>query len=938
MSQKKSRQFYCYKFTTDRIAESHYEINDMYFNKARENDEIIAISDNQILRTIRDIKGIDFNPEIVEELIRERNGVKKLPNCQENCKRLRELQDRIDHLLFYPEYVAITICSMSQYDRIAKKGFKINGMSYRRLSCSAGQARSSTVLMCSEDIIDEVKTRLDNGRDKTVPIAPSKLNAYFGLYSSATQVVTEPRFCVVKDFENTVKFKVNYVTETNDKEDDTVDQREIEQTIDRMDGMGLISPRMAEQWAKDLDQDYIPSQFIIRQSFMKGLLTVFDFHQFCEEKNNGNYFVKTIYKDENGDYIYEDLRECDVIISESQFKLWNAYKSKQEYIDNYHKNNIKWGVAQFSPREYENVVFLNYQFIQSLELNEEQIKELCSMFVDWINRVTIEDINYTLLYLVGQNTTPDRIREYLKSWDIYWIKSLIVNKNLLSDKFIREKIYAYLKQSIKRACLGGIPVYGNYQYLISDPYAFMEWVCGKEPKGLLKENEHYSNYWNQRNVDTVDCMRAPLTHFSEHTVLHFKKNEETEKWYKWCNNGIIFNWFGYEVDKLAGCDWDGDIAATTPNKIMLNGIRHDEYPVVCKLGKPVKKIPTELDLITADKFGMGSIIGQITNRGATAYALLPNMEKKYGKESEQYKLLESRLKQTCKAQALQIDKSKIGNKVKGVPACWMNRNFYAEFEGMEEKNEINNECLLDRRPYFFRYLYPESEKEMKAYDKKEEAKAQKMFNKTLKEIVYEKDENLTYEEKNFKDSYYEWCPLLISDSCMNMLCRYIEDTDFKLKQKVKTKNKDFDYHLLMNNEVEITLKDKLAVKQFMKQYMADLAEKVKETLTDKLMKNSKTTEETIKKDIQWQRKYLIREQEAKISNIDVFVNAFVELAYTDHDNWKTQLWNSYGNVLFENLKRNSGTIYYPFKDEKGSIEYLGEKFELKEVEEIEQVF
>lgn len=380
----------------------------------------------------------------------------------------------------------------------------------------------------------------------------------------------------------------------------------------------------------------------------------------------------------------------------------------------------------------------------------------------------------------------------------------------------------------------------------------------------------------------------------------------------------------------------GDIGATTPNKVILNGIRHDEYPVVCKLSKPVKKIPTELDLVTADKFGMGSIIGQITNRGAAAYALLPNMAMKHGKESEQYKLLESRLKQTCKAQALQIDRTKIGNKVKGVPACWMNRNFYAEFEGMEEKNEINNECLLDRRPYFFRYLYDESEKEMKAYDKKEGAKAKKMFDKSLEEIVKESDENLTDEEKAFKESYYEWCPLLVSDSCMNMLCRYIEDTDFKLKQKVKTKNKNFDYHLLMNNEVEITLKDKLAVKQFMKQYIADLVKKISD---DCSIKNATPAKK--KKLVQqgeMDKFNLLRPRaEEYFSNEDVFVNAFVELAYTEHDTWKNQLWGSYGRVIFKNLKRNSGTIYYPFKDDNGTIEYLGEKFELKEVQEFEQM-
>lgn len=380
----------------------------------------------------------------------------------------------------------------------------------------------------------------------------------------------------------------------------------------------------------------------------------------------------------------------------------------------------------------------------------------------------------------------------------------------------------------------------------------------------------------------------------------------------------------------------GDIGATTSNKVMLNGIRHNEYPVVCESAKPKKIIPTELDLITADKFGMGSIIGQITNRGASAYALLANMEKEHGKESEQYKLLESRLKQTCKAQSKEIDKTKVGNKVKGIPACWQTRNFYAEFEGMEEKNEINNECLLDRRPYFFRYLYDESEKEMKAYDKKEGAKAKKMFNKSLEEIVKESDENLTDEEKVFKESYYEWCPLLVSDSCMNMLCRYIEDTNFKLKQKVKTKNKDFDYHLLMNNDIKISDDDKETVELFMKKYIKDLAEKISE---DCSIKNA--TLEKKKKLIQqgdMSKFNLLRPKaEEYFSNEDVFVNAFVELAYTEHDTWKNQLWGSYGRVIFENLKRNSGTIYYPFKDDNGTIEYLGEKFELKEVQEFEQM-
>lgn len=71
--------------------------------------------------------------------------------------------------------------------------------------------------------------------------------------------------------------------------------------------------------------------------------------------------------------------------------------------------------------------------------------------------------------------------------------------------------------------------------------------------------------------------------------------------------------------------------------------------------KPQKIIPTEEDLYRYDLFGMGSIIGQITNKGATAYALLPLLKEQYGEQSEEYQMTVKRIQQTCKAQSAQID-------------------------------------------------------------------------------------------------------------------------------------------------------------------------------------------------------------------------------------------------------------------------------------------
>ena len=46
-----------------------------------------------------------------------------------------------------------------------------------------------------------------------------------------------------------------------------------------------------------------------------------------------------------------------------------------------------------------------------------------------------------------------------------------------------------------------------------------EHIYGMEVKGLLNEFEHYSQYWNKKDVDTVVAMRAPLTWRSEVNTL-----------------------------------------------------------------------------------------------------------------------------------------------------------------------------------------------------------------------------------------------------------------------------------------------------------------------------------------------------------------------------------------------------------------------------------
>lgn len=550
-----NRQLSILKIHSARLKDQNYDFH-VSFHEAKLSGEIVNLANNQILRTICMIQNriIDFDK--IEQLYQKREKIQSLPYSKENIKSLSEIQNQIDTELFIPEYITVVIDHKSHYEYIYHNGVIINDKQYKRFSCSAGQARKSNVILMDTDILEEVRDILNNNRNMQKAFSPSKFNAYFGLYGSATKLVSEPKFIVVKDFENLHKVKVNYVTETDWKEDDVIEEKEIELKFNRTDGMGLISPRLSKKWAEELGLDYIPSQWCVRQSFIKGMLCTFPIHEFCEEINQGNYIVDTIYTDVSGNPIKADLRDYDVILSESQFKLWDSYNNIDSYINAYHKNHLYWGVTQYTPKEPNHILNLNYQFIQTLDLNDSDVEELCSDFIQWIRGVSFDNYAYMLLFLTGVGMTQKSAFEFMRSSNAYWIKSLMVYPEMMNDRFVREKIKDLVRTKMKNACLGEIFTNGNFQVLVSDPYGFMQHVCGLPVTGLLKEGETYSNYWNELGVTEVDSMRSPLTYRSEHIKLKLRRDELTEKWYRYCKLGIILNYYGHEAMMAAGADFD----------------------------------------------------------------------------------------------------------------------------------------------------------------------------------------------------------------------------------------------------------------------------------------------------------------------------------------------------------------------------------------------
>lgn len=643
---QKLQQFYVLKFNSSRLKKDNYNIN-ITMKSARKNGELIALGDNQVLRSIRKIKGKNVDFDFINDLFKERRRLTRRRDTIKNKQKILQIDKDIDNLLFIPEYVSVVIEKHSDYKHIIKHGLIINGKNYVRLLCGAGNARRNTVFFIQEDMFEELDKILKNGH-KPLKITENKYNAYYALSNSATYSVSEPRVCVVPDKEIQMTKRVDWVTEN--EPDDIIEEQDRELTFNLWDGMGICSPELAEKWAQDLELDYVPCSFSIRNYFVKGMVCVFDFHKFSKEVAN-KHIITDLYGNE------VDTDNIDMIITESQFKLWKGYESWQDYLDCCEQNDGRWGVAKFSPKEDKTGVFTNYQFLQVLNLNTpEKIEAICKPTVEWLDKIISQDSDYSLLYLLGDlcnkpldQMSAEEFTDIFNSLDPV-VQALILDRDMIGDTYIKTKLARYLNTKIQESYIGKLLVSGNFQTMIADPYALCEYIYGLPIKGLLEDHQHFSQYWNKRDVNTVVAMRAPLTWRSEANVLHLQNNDKVNEWYKYLYSGIVYNVWGVDTMCHADSDFDGDLVFTSNNEILSQNTMGGN-PITYAKKPTEKKYINEKDLYKADLLSFDSKIGYITNCETQLFSMLPQ----YKEGTKEYNTIMHRLKECRVLQGNEID-------------------------------------------------------------------------------------------------------------------------------------------------------------------------------------------------------------------------------------------------------------------------------------------
>lgn len=924
MAKQQKTQQYVFKINSTLLRKNNWDLT-LPINRARKTPGVVvALADSQILTWINQINGTTDYDEKAKLIKKEIKFLKKQENTKQNRIKIKQLYNELYNYQFKIDYMSLIIDNVKDYDR-ANKGFKINGVSYKRLICTVNGVKTATVVYASERVVapdgttmvQELRKRIDCGRNPSVKLVPAKLCAYEALCASASVPVSFPKgIIVVGDAYTKFKSDVINISEADNKRFDVEFAAMQEINNDCSDGCSMMLPSLAKRWNAELggSPDECLGGCNLRCAWTKGMTFPFDYIRFAEEimgassDNPDAYFIKDVWGTKR------DVRESELIITESQLKLTKCYSSWEDYYENLLKYGYTIRIAKTVAHELDEVRQLNYQFIQSLELPDEDIVELIEPTLTEIKDIMGGDIYKTLAYLCGSSFTPEQIN----GCDVV-TQALMAEPNMINDSYIYSRLKNMIDRRIRDAKIGVLDVEGNYQILSGDLYGLCESMWELPVHGILKSGEIYSKYWYDKKVDKVMCARAPMS--NKHSLLtqNICRDEKALDWFEYMDKVVIVNAFDTMPSALNGFDFDGDLLFTTDCNALLKN-QHNVPALICEQKTATKIVVTEEDVIKSNKSGFGSKIGSITNRITAMTSLMAN----YSKDSAEYKELEYRTQCGQKIQQDEIDASK------GITPCKMPTEWYVwtankikdtDTEEQIKEKLFNQSICAHKKPYFFQYNYLSLKSEYNKYKSKARENAVNTFGKTLEQLLF--SDNLTELENRFVVNYKNNNPLDESPGTMNRICWAVE----KEMDAIKMFKPNEEYIFTIANP--ISDEDKKiynAIKSLCKEYKTEINNARKSAMVN----NEKLEDyNEIKNCIV---ESYTTDVYATCSNEELLCDILIDLCYV-HGMQKELVWDMCGHTIVNRLlKKNDYIINCSVKSNNPDFTCRGIGFQKVKVE------
>ncbi len=399
--------------------------------------------------------------------------------------------------------------------------------------------------------------------------------------------------------------------------------------VNPFDGEGIISPDYAAEINAQLLEKFgyeaDAASFQIRFPFTKGMLHMVNFNGFFSEfaGNRTSLSVSDVFG------IKRDLKKAHIIMTKSMFKCcgwlkdyWTGETSSEARKD--YADPMKFFFAKAA--QYNHALYvgntdvllrnsgrtkLNYQFLSTLDLTEDELKTLVSEHNDRV----ISAGERLLMHAEETETDPDRTasensQRQSAAKSSPWSKAFRRNPAFIADPKVRSEICRLMETGIIESGYGRIRVTGECRFLSGDLLALLCFISKKltdkelqkvfEPleKETLYSDRFYAapgriTYHNQN----YGILRNPHLSRNEQCALRAYSADGSiySRYFSKLTGVIMVSRNSLAPMALSGADFDGDLVKIIANRTVVNAIIRGAFE---KSGKslerklPIAQIPS----------------------------------------------------------------------------------------------------------------------------------------------------------------------------------------------------------------------------------------------------------------------------------------------------------------------------------------------------------
>lgn len=455
-------------------------------------------------------------------------------------------------------------------NNLIKNGFNFGNIHYVYLSSSSGQIKDHKMVFIRESTLNKKRddgTTIEDtlmcgltrevinayeDKDGHHGVNPNKYNSYLSLASSASHEWKDfpiDNILIVPDYETQVTDKFDVIEKgTDDKYRlDKKYGQELTVPVESFDGFGVI------------DKSLMNEPFIFRAPWCKGLLAPVPLKQFFNDNKDekGELWIEDVWG-KSHNVIAENMK---IIMTSSQMKMWRYYLSQKDFQEKFINNHCEAAIV--TKNDVRENVNLNYQFLQTLDLMDEEIHKLTNEYIEEFKQLgTNKEI--MLKYLDADEESKHKN---------YFRQALSMYNELLNDDYSKQCIMDKKAAMIKDFKSGKFPIDGYHNvYILPDVYNFLSRLIG-EDEHLLNQDEVSCSLFD--DGEELDVLRSPHLYI-EHAIQTNKVDENNELMKDYfCTNGLYIS-NKSSITLLIMADFDGDHISITSNRMLIEAAKRQK--------------------------------------------------------------------------------------------------------------------------------------------------------------------------------------------------------------------------------------------------------------------------------------------------------------------------------------------------------------------------